>query len=97
MSLPLDLSTTQWLVLAVAAAIVILPRLGSLKTWAAELLAKLKPATATDTSPDIHAKVDAYRTLAGNLPVDLAKQVWACIQWPGGIEPSIMPATRTED
>ncbi len=91
-----DLTTTQWAVLAAAIALLAFPRLGGIKTWITGLLAKVKPASTT-SAPTIHAKVDAYQTLAGDLPVDLAKQVWACIQEPPGIEPSVMPATKTED
>jgi len=81
--MPLDLNTTQAAVLAVAAAILIVPRLGGVKEKLSELFARLRPSTNNDVA-DIHAKVDAYRTLAGDLPAELARQVWASIQTPDG-------------
>lgn len=98
----LDLTTTQWAVLAAAIALVAFPRLGGIKTWLTGLLAKVKPAATTATEPTIHAKVDAYQTLASDLPVELAREVWACIQSPAGgkssaLEPVPMPASQTED
>ena len=100
--MPLDLTTTQWAVLAAAIALVAFPRLGGIKTWITDLLAKAKPAATTSTAPTIHAKVDAYQCLAADLPADLAEQVWACIQSPAGgkssaLEPAPMPASQTED
>jgi hypothetical protein len=42
----------------------------------------------SETTPDIHSKVDAYRTLASDLSPELAKQVWICIQSPSRVENS---------
>mgnify|MGYP000185723910 CR=1 FL=1 len=74
-----ELTPMQWTVLAAAAALVIVPRLGELRARSASL-AGLLPRSAK--TPDIHAKVDAYRTLAADLPADVARQVWSAIQSP---------------
>jgi len=100
--MPIDLTTTQWAVLAGAVALVAFPRLGGIKTWITGLLAKVKPATTAPTEPSIHAKVDAYQCLAADLPVELAREVWACIQSPTGgkssaLEPTPMTGLQTED
>ena len=74
-----DLNPIQWAVLAGAIALVIVPRLGVLKVPLGSLLGRLR---RTPKAPDVHAKVDAYHTLATDLSAELAKQVWACIQSP---------------
>ena len=81
--MPLDLNITQTVVLAVAAALIVVPRLGAVKEKLVAWLAWLRPST-NNNDADIHAKVDAYRTLAGDLPAELAREVWACMQTPGG-------------
>ena len=75
-----ELSPIQWAAIVGAAALIVLPRLTALKGAAGSLVGLFRQ---TETVPDIHAKVDAYRTLAGDLPPELAKQVWICIQSPG--------------
>ena len=97
-----DLTTTQWAVLAAAIALLAFPRLDRVKTWLSDLLSKVKPATTAPTEPSIHAKVDAYQCLAADLPVELAREVWACIQSPTGgkssaLEPTPMTGLQTED
>jgi len=74
-----ELTPMQWTVLAAAAALVIVPRLGALRAPLASLAGLLRRSAKT---PDVHAKVDAYRTLAADLPADVAKQVWSAIQSP---------------
>ena len=74
-----ELTPMQWTVLAAAAALIIVPRFGALGAPLVSLVGRLRRPTKV---PDVHAKVDAYRTLAADLPADLAKQVWACIQSP---------------
>jgi len=74
-----ELTPFQWAVLAGAAALVVVPRLGSLKAPLVSIAAMLRPQTK---APDVHAKVDAYRVLAADLPAELARQVWACVQSP---------------
>ena len=74
-----ELTITQWAVLAGAAALVLLPRAGALGVpiaWFAGLF-RSQPA-----DPGVHDKVDAYQTLVTDLSPDLAKQVWASVQWP---------------
>ena len=75
-----DLSPIQWAAIAGAAALIVVPRLTALKGVAGSLTGLFRRAEST---PDIHAKVDAYRTLAVDLPPELARQVWICIQSPG--------------
>lgn len=74
-----ELTPMQWTVLAAAAALVIVPRLGALRATLGSLAGLLRRSAKT---PDVHAKVDAYRTLAADLTPDLAKQVWSSIQSP---------------
>ena len=78
--MPRDLSLFQWAAIVGAAALIVLPRLTALKSAASSVLGVFRKA---ETTPDIHAKVDAYRTLATDLPPELAKQVWISIQSPG--------------
>ena len=77
--MPLELSTFQWAAIAGAAALIVLPRLTALKGVAGSLTGLFRRA---ENTPDIHAKVDAYQTLAAGLPPELARQVWVCIQSP---------------
>ena len=75
--MPLNLSPIQWAAIAGAAALIVLPRLTALKSTAGSVIGLFRKA---ETAPDIHAKVDASRTLATDLPPELARQVWGCIQ-----------------
>jgi hypothetical protein len=86
MSLLKNLTPIQWAAIVGAVALLVLPRLTALKDAAGSMIGLFRKA---ETAPDIHAKVDAYRTLAADLPTDLAKQVWSCIQ-------SSVAATGTE-
>jgi hypothetical protein len=72
----MDLTPIQWAAIAGAAALVVIPRLGSLQGLVAPLAGMFKKAPDND----IHAKVDAFRVISGSLNPDLAKQVWAAIQ-----------------
>ena len=75
-----DLAPLQWAVLAGAIALVIVPRLvGVLKTRLGSLAGLLRRQPA---APDVHAKVDAYRTLVPDLSPELAAGVWVAIQSP---------------
>ena len=74
-----NLTPIQWATIAGAAALIVLPRLTALKGVAGSVAGLFR---RSERAPDIHAKVDAYRTLAGDLPPELAKQVWVCIQSP---------------
>ena len=74
-----ELTPMQWTLLSAAAALVIVPRLGALWAPLASLAGLLRRRAKT---PDVHAKVDAYRTLASDLSADVAKQVWSAIQSP---------------
>ena len=81
-----SLSPIQWAAILGAAALIVLPRLTALQgaaSWLAGLFRR------SESVPDVHAKVDAFRTLAGDLPPELATQVWACIQ-----SPAPMPSTE---
>ena len=75
--MPLDLSPIQWAAIVGAAALIVLPRLTALKGLTGSLVGLFRQVEST---PDIHAKVDAYRTLADDLPPDLAQKVWMSIQ-----------------
>ena len=72
-----NLSPIQWVVLIGVIALVIVPRLGTLKTPLGSLVGLLRRGP---TSPDIHAKVEAYQTLADDLSPELAQKVWVSIQ-----------------
>ena len=74
-----DLTTTQWAVLAGAAALVLVPRAAALWGPIASLVGLFR---SQPIAPDVHAKVDAYQTLVTDLSPELAKQVWAAVQWP---------------
>ena len=74
-----DLTTTQWAVLAGAAALVLVPRAAALWGPITSLAGLFRRQPA---APDVHAKVDAYQNLVADLSPELARQVWAAVQWP---------------
>lgn len=86
-----ELTWLPWVVLAGAAALVLVPRLGVLKTLAASLAGVFHRETNV---PDIQAKVDAYHVLAADLPPELARQVWASI---GVVTPSATAGEATHE
>ena len=78
-----ELSPIQWAAITGAAALIVVPRLTALKGMAGSLAGLFR---RTESAPDIHKKVDAYQTLAADLPPELARQVWVCIQSPAPSE-----------
>lgn len=87
--MPLELSTYQWAAIAGAAALIVLPRLTALKGVTGSLAGLFRRSERTS---DIHAKVDAYQTLATDLPDDLAQQVWMSIQTSMVTDPEVSRA-----
>ena len=84
-----ELSPFQWAAIVGAVALIVVPRLTALKGAAGSLAGLFR---RSETTPDIHAKVDAYRTLAAGLPPDLAQQVWMSIQSSTAADPEVSDA-----
>jgi len=72
-----SLSPIQWAAILGAVALIILPRIAALKGTIGSMVGLFRKG---EDVPDIHAKVEAYQTLAADLPPDLAQKVWMSIQ-----------------
>jgi len=72
-----DLTSTQMLVLAAAAAIVLVPRLGDIVGYAKGLL---PDGSISGDDELLHSQIDAFQLLSPKLGDKLAVQVWAKIQ-----------------
>jgi hypothetical protein len=73
-------SLAQWACYAAVFAILIYPRLGSIKTAAYALLAKAWPAKAATTETTDADRVAAFILLRPSLTPEVAATVWQAIQ-----------------
>jgi hypothetical protein len=75
-----NVSILQWACIAGVAALLIVPRLGSIRDVAAGLWAKASTAVKGSAVDEDAAMLAAFKTINVRLGPELAAQVWAKIQ-----------------